>query len=139
MPSKRVAILVDGCFWHGCPEHYVRPRSRNDFWDRKLRENVDRDRRQTLRLESESWTVLRFWEHEIVEAPERVVAEICRRLTSRRRSRPSWRVVHVDWVDAEAGVERRELEDLRNANRKRVEERKRTTRKVGRVRSRIVR
>ena len=59
--GPRVAVFVDGCFWHGCPRHYVRPRSRTDFWSRKLRENVDRDRRQTLELHVRGWTVVRIW------------------------------------------------------------------------------
>src|SRR5437879_6018729 len=48
--KSRVAAFIDGCFWHGCPDHYVRPRSKAVFWQKKLRENVDRDRRQTLTL-----------------------------------------------------------------------------------------
>src|SRR4051794_31349953 len=64
VPSAKFALFIDGCFWHGCPEHYVRPGSRNEFWDAKLRENVDRDRRQTLKLDAEGWTVVRVWEHE---------------------------------------------------------------------------
>src|SRR5262249_18345326 len=68
----KVAIFVDGCFWHGCPEHYVRPRSREAFWAQKLRSNVLRDCRQTVFLESQGWTILRFWEHEIESKPDRV-------------------------------------------------------------------
>ena len=44
-PGKKIAVFIDGCFWHGCPAHYVRPRSREDFWSAKLLENVQRDRR----------------------------------------------------------------------------------------------
>ena len=46
--GPKVAIFIDGCFWHGCPEHYVRPRTREAFWQKKLKENVNRDRRQIL-------------------------------------------------------------------------------------------
>src|SRR5689334_1387580 len=55
---RKVAVFVDGCFWHGCPEHYVRPRTRNAFWDAKLDENFKRDRRQTLALIQAGWRVL---------------------------------------------------------------------------------
>ena len=53
-PKARVAAFIEGCSWHGCPGHYVRPRTRNEFWSSKLLENVERDRRQTLQLESEA-------------------------------------------------------------------------------------
>lgn len=62
---KKVAVFIDGCFWHGCPVHYVRPRTRESFWANKLVENVERDRRQTLTLESNGWRVVRVWEHEV--------------------------------------------------------------------------
>src|SRR5690606_18670181 len=63
-PGHRVAVFIDGCFWHGCPDHYVRPRTRTLFWAAKLRENVSRDQRQTRELEREGWRVIRAWEHE---------------------------------------------------------------------------
>src|SRR5215211_8176900 len=64
-PGPKVAVFVDGCFWHGCPAHYSRPRSQQEFWSEKLAANVERDRRQTLELESRGWRVVRVWEHEI--------------------------------------------------------------------------
>src|SRR5580692_10585444 len=60
-PGTRVAVFVDGCFWHGCPDHYVRPRSSSDFWSRKLLENFKRDGAQTERLEALGWRVCRIW------------------------------------------------------------------------------
>ena len=57
-----------GCFWHGCPDHYVPPRSTIDFWSKKLAENVARDRRQTLALEAAGWRVVRVWECEVIES-----------------------------------------------------------------------
>src|SRR5712692_8006639 len=67
----RLAVFIDGCFWHGCPEHYVPPRSAIDFWAKKLAENVQRDRRQTLALECADWHVVRFWECEVIESLDR--------------------------------------------------------------------
>ncbi|MGP3660941.1 very short patch repair endonuclease [Burkholderia gladioli] len=63
--AQRVVVFVDGCFWHGCPCHYVRPRSGAEFWAAKLAANTTRDRRQTRLLLDAGWTVLRIWEHEI--------------------------------------------------------------------------
>ena len=77
---QRLAIFVDGCFWHGCPEHYHPPRSNLGFWAAKLRENVDRDRRQHATLRSEAWTALRFWEHEVAEDLDSVLRQIARAL-----------------------------------------------------------
>lgn len=75
-PSARIAVFVDGCFWHGCPLHYVRPRSREDFWALKLAVNTDRDRRQTELLGSRGWRVIRIWEHELKQSLGRIVEEI---------------------------------------------------------------
>jgi DNA mismatch endonuclease (patch repair protein) len=61
---SRVAVFVDGCFWHGCPEHATWPVSNAEFWRRKIETNRSRDVTQTDRLEQAGWTVLRFWEHE---------------------------------------------------------------------------
>lgn len=75
-PGARLAVFIDGCFWHGCPEHYVRPRSRGDFWSRKLRENVERDIRQTQALQEAGWKVERVWEHEIFTRLKDVVERV---------------------------------------------------------------
>lgn len=64
----KLAIFVDGCFWHRCPEHGRPPSVNSEYWSPKLRGNVDRDRRQTAALESAGWRVLRCWEHQPVEA-----------------------------------------------------------------------
>ncbi|MEU7028685.1 very short patch repair endonuclease [Streptomyces sp. NPDC046275] len=66
-PAK-VAVFVDGCYWHGCPEHYVSPRTNQDYWSGKVAGNVARDRDTDQRLSEAGWLVLRFWEHEDAEA-----------------------------------------------------------------------
>jgi DNA mismatch endonuclease (patch repair protein) len=73
-PRARVAVLVDGCFWHGCPKHGRRPSKANSaYWAEKVEQNVDRDRDTDARLVSAGWTVVRVWEHEDVnEAADRV-------------------------------------------------------------------
>lgn len=61
---RRVAVFVDGCFWHGCPEHQRKPRSNVDYWKPKLDANVARDRRVDAALLAAGWRVVRVWEHE---------------------------------------------------------------------------
>jgi DNA mismatch endonuclease (patch repair protein) len=59
---ERVAVFVDGCFWHQCPIHGETPRARLEYWSAKLKRNVERDRRVTKELRALGWTVLRIWE-----------------------------------------------------------------------------
>lgn len=84
----RVAVFLDGCFWHGCPEHATQPRSNASWWSEKLRRNVERDRETVRALEDAGWLVLRFWEHESAEnVADRVVTAIqAQRATVSRRS-----------------------------------------------------
>lgn len=74
--SRKLVIFVDGCFWHGCPQHYVMPRTRVEFWSAKLFSNTMRDRKQTVALIESGWRVLRFWEHEVASALSEVVTQI---------------------------------------------------------------
>lgn len=128
--AARVAVFVDGCFWHGCPDHYVRPRSAGDFWASKLIENVRRDAAQTKRLEALGWRVCRIWEHEIFGAPDRAVQRVRSALLSPRWRPPvSWRVAKVVETDPRINRERRYLRDLRDSQRHRTVTQKRTTRK----------
>ncbi|ADI08891.1 hypothetical protein SBI_05771 [Streptomyces bingchenggensis BCW-1] len=62
-PAK-VAVFIDGCYWHGCPEHYVPPKTNPGYWSGKVAKNIARDRDTDQRLTEAGWTVLRFWEHE---------------------------------------------------------------------------
>jgi DNA mismatch endonuclease (patch repair protein) len=69
----RLAVFVDGCFWHGCPEHGNLPRANRRWWAEKLELNVARDRRNDVALVEAGWTVIRFWEHEpLATAADRV-------------------------------------------------------------------
>ncbi|MEU2516313.1 very short patch repair endonuclease [Streptomyces syringium] len=60
----KVAVFIDGCYWHGCPEHYVPPRTNSGYWSEKVARNMARDRDTDARLSEAGWLVLRFWEHE---------------------------------------------------------------------------
>ena len=78
----RVALFVDGCFWHGCPRCYTRPKSNRLFWDAKLTGNCARDRLVGRELRRLGWRVLRIWEHDLRNHPDRVIARILRALAS---------------------------------------------------------
>ena len=86
-----LAVFVDGCFWHDCPEHGTRPRSRAAWWEEKLRRNVERDRDTDSRLTNAGWTVVRFWEHADMEGAAVEVQRTYRRLlvSRQRRGGPS--------------------------------------------------
>ena len=62
--SARVAVFVDSCYWHGCPEHGTLPKANRDWWRAKLAGNRKRDRKLTRRLQAEGWHVIRIWEHD---------------------------------------------------------------------------
>ena len=69
----RLAVYIDGCFWHGCPAHGTAPKANSAWWADKIAANKARDSAATAQLEALGWTVLRFWEHEV---PDDVVRRI---------------------------------------------------------------
>jgi DNA mismatch endonuclease (patch repair protein) len=62
-PKQKVAVFVDGCFWHGCPKHGTQPKGNSAFWTTKLETNKARDRRVNRELKAKGWRVVRVWEH----------------------------------------------------------------------------
>lgn len=74
--KKKIAIFVDGCFWHKCPVCFQEPETRKEFWMKKIGTNVERDLKNTRQLQEEGWTVLHFWEHEIRKTPDNIVEKI---------------------------------------------------------------
>jgi DNA mismatch endonuclease (patch repair protein) len=87
-PSRRLAVFVDGCYWHGCPLHYRRPRSNRKFWDAKIARNRVRDREVGRLLRARGWRVLRVWEHALSRKNERRTASrVVRALATRCRRR----------------------------------------------------
>ena len=78
----KVAVQLDGCFWHGCPEHGNLPKTNQEWWAAKFQRNLERDRRLDELLIEHGWIVLRFWEHESVED---VVARIIEVLDSKKQ------------------------------------------------------
>ncbi|GAA2236726.1 hypothetical protein GCM10010232_24310 [Streptomyces amakusaensis] len=81
-PKAKVAVFVDGCFWHGCPDHYRPAKKSGEKWSQKIKDNRDRDASTTLALKDQGWAVLRFWEHEDLE----LAAEKVRTVVEDRRS-----------------------------------------------------
>lgn len=72
--KQRVVVFVDGCFWHGCPQHKTQPKRNSEWWNTKLLRNVARDRETDNHMQNLGWRVVRVWEHEApAEAAERVV------------------------------------------------------------------
>nr|WP_198169815.1 very short patch repair endonuclease [Agromyces laixinhei] len=77
----KVAVFIDGCFWHGCPEHYQRPTTNRDYWDTKVARNRERDGETNRMLIEAGWSVIRRWEH---EDPRAVADEIEQEVMRRR-------------------------------------------------------
>ena len=79
-PKRKLAVFIDGCFWHGCPDHGTSPRANYEWWTSKIDGNRARDLQTTEALESAGWSVLRFWEHEdFRDVGRRITAEVTAR------------------------------------------------------------
>jgi DNA mismatch endonuclease (patch repair protein) len=85
-PKLRLAIFVDGCFWHNCPQHATKPKNNADFWERKLEANKARDLLVNRTLRNAGWRVLRIWEHELRRCNEDCCVKRLRRFL--KRSQP---------------------------------------------------
>jgi DNA mismatch endonuclease (patch repair protein) len=80
--KQRVAIFVDGCFWHGCPKCYRQPKTNRRFWEKKISGNKRRDRTVTRRNRSNGWSVVRVWEHGITRNPRHIMDRILQAMTA---------------------------------------------------------
>lgn len=128
--GAKVAVFIDGCFWHGCPAHYVRPRTRCEFWAQKLWANVDRDRLQTNRLEDDGWKAVRVLEHRVFEELPKVVDEVAAAVAGvEATTGVDWRVVRVEVIDEVNEIERRHLVALRDPRLTQIVEGRRMTTK----------
>lgn len=74
--AVRLAIFVDGCFWHVCPDHFHHPKTNLAYWEPKLKANQERDRKVGTALSDDGWTVLRIWEHTPVDEAVRLVVDV---------------------------------------------------------------
>jgi DNA mismatch endonuclease (patch repair protein) len=85
-PREKVAVLIDGCYWHGCPEHYVPSKSNTAYWSDKIATNKGRDADTDSRLTSAGWLVVRIWEHvDAITAAELVKEAVFSRRNDRRK------------------------------------------------------
>ena len=73
---QRLAVFVDGCYWHGCPKCYRPPESNTGYWSEKYKRNKARDRKVRAKLRRGGWKVLRIWEHEVKKSAGKVVERI---------------------------------------------------------------
>jgi len=80
--KRRIAIFIDGCFWHKCPICFKEPETRKEFWNNKINKNVERDRIVEKELTSQGWKVMRFWEHDVRKSPGKVVNKIIKILNN---------------------------------------------------------
>src|SRR5438128_12301259 len=87
--KARVAVFIDGCFWHACPKHATWPRRHGRWWREKLAENVARDIRQCAALRAAGWRVLRIWAHEQPTVAARRILSIVRRAEAAGEPRDS--------------------------------------------------
>lgn len=78
--KNKLAIFIDGCFWHKCPKCFVKPATRSKFWEEKIKKNVSRDKEINKTIRGLGWKILRFWEHEINMNPGKVVKKIAKKL-----------------------------------------------------------
>lgn len=83
--AARVAVFVDGCFWHGCPEHGSIPKSRREFWEKKIKKSIKRDQRVVNELGAAGWLVLRYWEHAVTDDLDKIVEELQAILAKRKK------------------------------------------------------
>lgn len=83
-PRQRIAVFVDGCFWHGCPEHGTWPKQNAEWWREKIESNRRRDADTDAKLEGQGWSVIRVWEHEAAETAARTIEEVLVRAASHR-------------------------------------------------------
>ena len=73
--KAKIAVFVDGCFWHGCPKHFIMPKTNSDYWSTKIGNNKIRDKRVDKTLEDVGWSAMRVWEHEdSISAADRIEA-----------------------------------------------------------------
>lgn len=81
---KRVCVFVDGCFWHGCPQHFKPPKTNTRWWSEKMVETKQRDARQRRQLRAAGWRVVRVWEHDLDRDPAGIANRIMHLLSRKQ-------------------------------------------------------
>jgi len=82
----KLVVFLDSCYWHGCPEHGVIPKSNREFWEKKIKRNIDRDMEVTKYYKSRNWNILRFWEHEVKQDLDSVIDRIINAINALQKS-----------------------------------------------------
>lgn len=88
-PGRKIAVFVDGCFWHGCPEHATWPKRNAEFWRQKIEANRQRDADTNARLQAIGWMALRFWSHESPVKAAETVARVVAKADTKPRAASS--------------------------------------------------
>ena len=88
LTRARIAVFVDGCYWHGCPTHFQMPKANSEYWQDKIARNSERDQRVDAALVAAAWRVFRFWEHEDPGIAAATVADAWRSSAARPCSYP---------------------------------------------------
>lgn len=89
--SVHIAVFVDGCFWHSCPDHGILPKNNREWWRNKLARNVERDREKDVQLAQMGWVVVHVWEHEQPSAAADAIEEVWRSAHDNAARRPGRR------------------------------------------------
>ncbi|WP_090113636.1 very short patch repair endonuclease [Cohnella sp. OV330] len=76
----KVVIFIDSCFWHGCQSHFKLPNKNPQYWNNKIKRNIDRDNEVTLYYQKINWTIIRIWEHDLKANFELVIYHVCRQI-----------------------------------------------------------
>lgn len=85
--SKKIAIFLNGCFWHGCPHHFRLPKTNTVFWAQKIKNNKKRDKMNTRLLRKEGWVVIGVWEHSLNNQPNRILPHIIEQIRTTKTRR----------------------------------------------------
>jgi DNA mismatch endonuclease (patch repair protein) len=126
----KLAIFIDGCQWHGCPVHYVKPRTNREFWGEKLKVNINRDITQTYLLTCDGWYVFRVWEHDIWENLTIITSDIKEYIfRNRTKEQNMWRIYQVDEIDKITDKEKCHLCNINSPQSTRIIQRYRSTKK----------
>lgn len=96
IPRARVAIFVDGCFWHGCPRHYMAPSTRTEFWAKKLQTNISRDALVDAELTKAGWYPVHVWQHDILSGMPAVVGQLVKYCRDPGQALASAALEHAD-------------------------------------------
>lgn len=80
--KNKIAVFIDGCFWHGCKKHYRAPKQNGKYWREKIRRNIERDKEVSRGLKKQGWKVVRIWEHKTKKYLNRYAPKIIKLLLS---------------------------------------------------------